>query len=104
MLFLNKTQGTENIGVIQNKLKRKESLTDSAFLLTITVSLFIAIYALSIVFLGDKGFSKIQMFFNLFNENAALIVIACGLTIVMITGSIDISVGELLPHLFVRPV
>ncbi|NLK99486.1 MAG: sugar ABC transporter permease YjfF [Clostridiales bacterium] len=74
-------------------LKRKESPTDTAFLLTITISLFIVIYILSIIFLGDKGFSKIQMFFNLFNENAALIVIACGLSIVMITGSIDISVG-----------
>ncbi len=73
--------------------KRKESPTDTAFLLTITISLFIVIYLLSIIFLGDKGFSKIQMFFNLFNENAALIVIACGLSIVMITGSIDISVG-----------
>jgi len=84
MLFLNKTQ---------DKLKRKEPLTDTAFLLTITVTLFIVIYALSVVFMGDKGFSKIQMFFNLLNENAALIVIACGLSIVMITGSIDISVG-----------
>lgn len=93
MLFLNKAQRTDSVEVIQNKFKRKESLTDTAFLLTITVSLFIVIYALSIVFLGDKGFSKIQMFFNLFNENAALIVIACGLSVVMITGSIDISVG-----------
>ena len=55
--------------------------------------MFIVIYALSIIFLGDKGFNKIQMFFNLLNENAALIVIACGLSVVMITGSIDISVG-----------
>lgn len=73
--------------------KRKESPTDTAFLLAITISLFIAFYLLSIIFLGDKGFNKIQMFFNLLNENAALIVIACGLSIVMITGSIDISVG-----------
>jgi simple sugar transport system permease protein len=79
-----------NMGVLT---KRREPLTDTAFLLTITIALFVTIYALSIVFLGDKGFNKIQMFFNLFNENAALIVIACGLTIVMITGSIDISVG-----------
>lgn len=93
MLFPNKTQGTDSTGMLQNKLKRKEALADTAFLLTITISLFIAIYILSIVFLGDKGFNKIQMFFNLFNENAALIVIACGLSIVMITGSIDISVG-----------
>lgn len=94
MLFLNKTQDTDNITVIQKKLSRKESLTDTAFLLTITISLFIAIYVLSIAFLGDKGFNKVQMFFNLFNENAALIVIACGLSVVMITGSIDISVGS----------
>lgn len=73
--------------------KRKESPTDTAFLLAITISMFVAIYVLAIIFLGDKGFSKIQMFFNLLNENAALIVIACGLSVVMITGSIDISVG-----------
>ncbi len=74
-------------------LKKKQTFTDTTFLLTITISLFFIIYLLSIVFLGDKGFGKIQMFFNLFNENAALIVIACGLSVVMITGSIDISVG-----------
>lgn len=93
MLNLNKTGGTDGVAGFQNKLKRREPLTDTAFLLTITISLFIVIYVLSIIFLGDKGFDKIQMFFNLFNENAALIVIACGLSIVMITGSIDISVG-----------
>jgi len=76
-----------------NSFKRRQPLSDSTFLLTITVCMFILIYALSIIFLGDQGFNKIQMFFNLFNENAALIVIACGLTIVMVTGSIDISVG-----------
>ena len=34
------------------------------------------------------------MFLNLFVSNAGLLVIACGLTIVMITGGIDISVGS----------
>lgn len=93
MSFQRKTKDSQGIGMIQNNQKYRESFTDTTFLLTITISLFIVIYALSIVFLGDKGFNKIQMFFNLFNENAALIVIACGLSIVMITGSIDISVG-----------
>ena len=93
MSFLNHGQESNKIEVMQKKLRREESLTDTTFLLTITITLFIAIYALAIIFLGDKGFSKIQMLFNLFNENAALIVIACGLSIVMITGSIDISVG-----------
>lgn len=72
---------------------KKLQSNDSTFLLSITISLFVSIYVMAILFLGDKGFSKIQMFFNLFNENAALIVIACGLSVVMITGSIDISVG-----------
>ena len=42
------------MGILRNKLKRREALTDTAFLLTITVSLFLVIYALSIVFLGYK--------------------------------------------------
>ena len=42
----------------------------------------------------DNGFAKPQMFLNLFINNAGLIVIACGLTLVMITGGIDISVGS----------
>ena len=44
--------------------------------------------------LADKGFAKPQMFLNLFVSNAGLLVISCGLTIVMITGGIDISVGS----------
>ena len=82
-------------------LKRKQAPSDTAFLLTITISMFVVIYILSIMFLGDKGFNKIQMLFNLFNENAALIVIACGLTVVMITGSIDISVGSYCSYLYI---
>lgn len=93
MLNSNGVGGNNNGGFVKYKWKRKEPLTDTVFLLIITISLFVVIYAFSIIFLGDKGFSKIQMLFNLFNENAALIVIACGLSVVMITGSIDISVG-----------
>lgn len=39
------------------------------------------------------GFLKPQTFFNILNANAALLIASCGLSIVMITGSIDISVG-----------
>ncbi len=39
------------------------------------------------------GFLKPQTFFNILNANGALIITACGLSLVMITGSIDISVG-----------
>lgn len=93
MLNLKPIQNGNESSVTFNKLRIREPLNDASFLLTITISLFILIYVMAIVFLSDKGFGNIQMFFNLFNENAALIVIACGLSIVMITGSIDISVG-----------
>ena len=36
---------------------------------------------------------KPQTFFNILNANAALIILSCGMSLVMITGGIDISVG-----------
>lgn len=65
-----------------------------AFLLMITILLFVAMYSIGMVVFANKGFAKPQMFMNLFISNAGLIVIGCGLTIVMITGGIDISVGS----------
>ena len=50
-------------------------------------------YVCAIIFLG-KGFTKPQAFFNILNENASLIVLSCGMSLVMITGGIDISVGQ----------
>ena len=49
-------------------------------------------YAFAMIFLG-KGFLKPQTFCNILNENAALIILSCGMSLVMITGGIDISVG-----------
>ncbi len=74
--------------------KKKLSLNGNSFLLLITVGLFLAMYAAGMVIFADKGFAKPQMFFNLFITNAGLLVISMGLTIVMISGGIDISVGS----------
>ena len=49
-------------------------------------------YIGAIVFQG-KGFLKPQTFLNILNANAALIIVSCGMSLVMITGGIDISVG-----------
>jgi simple sugar transport system permease protein len=70
----------------------KKRLTDSNLLLIITVAVFILMYACAVTMLGG-GFTKPQTFLNIFNENAALIIISCGMSLVMITGGIDISVG-----------
>ncbi len=73
-------------------LNRLRNMTDTNLLLTITIVMFFLMYIGAIVFQG-KGFLKPQTFFNILNANAALIILSVGLSIVMISGSIDISVG-----------
>ena len=75
------------------KVKSKK-LSSSKFLLLSTIMLFVVMYAGGLIIFNDKGFAKPQMFLNLFVSNAGLLVIGCGMTIVMITGGIDISVGS----------
>lgn len=73
-------------------MKTRRKLTDSNLLLIITVAVFFVMYFGAVLFLGG-GFTKPQSFCNILNENAALIIISCGMSLVMITGGIDISVG-----------
>jgi len=72
--------------------KRRELLTDSNLLFIIAVCIFVFLYIFSMVFFGG-GFLTYQHFFDLLNSNAALIILSCGLSIVMVGGGIDISVG-----------
>ena len=66
--------------------------SDTNLLLTITIVVFFLMYIGAIVFQG-QGFLKPQTFFNILNSNAALIITSVGMSIVMICGGIDISVG-----------
>ena len=72
--------------------KKIKNLSDTNLLLTITIVVFLLMYIGAVAFLGE-GFLKPQTFLNILNSNAALIITACGMSIVMITGGIDISVG-----------
>lgn len=78
--------GAVNVG------KRREPLTDTQLLLTITICIFFGMYLLAMAIWGG-GFLRAQQLFDMFNNNASLIIVSCGLTIVMIAGGIDISVG-----------
>lgn len=62
--------------------------------LLITISLFILLYLFGI--LKYPGFGNPQVFFNLFIDNAFLIITAVGITFVIITGGIDISIGGII--------
>ncbi len=75
------------------RLKERVAVSDTNLLLTITVVVFFVMYIAAVVLLGG-GFTKPQSFLNILNNNASLIVLACGMSLVMITGGIDISVGQ----------
>lgn len=72
----------------------KEKFGAHTFLLFITIFLFILMYITGIIVFQDKNFGKLQVFLNLFISNGGLIVAAVGMTMVLITGGIDISVGS----------
>ena len=77
----------------KNDTPLREPLTDTNLLLLITVGIFVVMYVAAMVIWG-QGFLNFQSFIDLFtNQNAVLIIVACGLTVVMIGGGIDISVG-----------
>ena len=82
-----------NTSTGKSTLKNKVALTDTNLLLFITIGVFIVMYVCAIIFLG-RGFTKPQAFFNILNENASLIVLSCCMSVVMISGGIDISVGQ----------
>ena len=64
------------------------------FLVLITLFLFIAIYVVGVFVYRNKNFGSLNSFFDMLNSNPGLIVIAAGMTMVMISGGIDISVGS----------
>ena len=75
---------------------KKESIfkrvSDTNLLLSITIVVFVLMYIGAALILGG-AFTKPQAFFNILNANAALIITSCGMSLVMITGGIDISIG-----------
>ena len=73
-------------------VRRREPMSDTQLLLTITICIFFGLYILAMAVWGG-GFLRAQQVFDMLNNNAALIIVACSLTIVMICGGIDISVG-----------
>ena len=63
------------------KKENRQPLSNTTLLLTITIFTFVGMYLLAMLIWGG-GFLNPQQFLDLFNNNAYLIVTACGLTIV----------------------
>lgn len=76
-----------------NYMIKRKSLSNTGVLLLITISLFVLLYLISSIAFVGSNFAKYSVFFNLINNKAYLLVLALGLTLVLISGGIDISVG-----------
>lgn len=72
--------------------KHSDSLTNSNLLFLIATGIFVIMYGFAIL-RYPGSFLQFQTFFDLFNLNAPLIILTMGMSIVMIGGGIDISVG-----------
>ena len=76
-----------------NTITKRERVSDSNLLLTIAAVIFGLMYGFGILSYPNN-FLQPQTFFDLFNLNAPLIIVTLGVSIVMVGGGIDISVGQ----------
>lgn len=78
----------------------KQLRMDRKFLpLAITISLFILLYLYGIY--QYRGFDRPQVFFNLLIDNAFLLITSIGMTFVILSGGIDLSVGAIIAFITV---
>ncbi len=75
-------------------MKRSWSIARKFWPLLITVSLFVLLYIYGII--QYRGFSSPQVFFNLLVDNAFLMITSIGMTFVILSGGIDLSVGAVI--------
>jgi len=74
-------------------LKPKETISNSNLLFYIAAGIFLLMYGFAIISY-PASFLQFQTFFDLFSLNAAFIIVTLGMSIVMIGGGIDISLGS----------
>lgn len=77
-------------------MKSLKKINGNTLLLLITIALFIVMYIAGCAVYSQKGFAHLQTFLNILINNSGLLCVTCGMTCVMLTGGIDISVGSLI--------
>ena len=72
----------------------RRSLTNPKYLMVFAaIGIFLLTYLAGASAYGDKGFTSLRTFLLLFVDNAYIGICAVGMTMVLITGGIDLSVG-----------
>lgn len=70
-------------------------INENNIIIVATLLLIVVLYGYGSI--SFTGFFSMQVFLNLFIDNAYLIIVATGMAFVIITGGIDLSVASLLP-------
>lgn len=73
-------------------MKRKMKCNQSTITILATIILFVLLYSFGLV--RYPAFAKPQIFLNLLIDNAYLIILATGLSFVIISGGIDLSIAS----------
>ncbi|MVU82397.1 sugar ABC transporter permease YjfF [Nocardia sp. ET3-3] len=81
---------TRPLPALKNLVSRGERYTP----VLVTAALFVIMYGIGVARYPAFGYP--QVFVNLFIDNAFLLVLAVGMTFVILTGGIDLSVGAVL--------
>jgi len=76
------------------KARKAERLSTSNLLFLVTATIFLAMCAVMLIAFPNE-YMKAQSFLDLLNLNSPLIILSCGMSVVMIGGGIDISIGNL---------
>ena len=84
--------------MLKKQTMKKQSLLSKAanpkyIMVYATIGIFLIIYLFGAVAYGSKGFTTLRTFVNMFIDNAYYGISAVGMTMVLITGGIDLSVG-----------
>lgn len=75
-------------------MKLRNNINPKNISLFVTIGLFILMFGSGSIFF--YGFLSMQNFLNLFIDNSYLLILAAGMTFVIISGGIDLSVGSVL--------
>lgn len=83
----------------ENNRVKKQSLisrvTNPKYIMVYaTVAIFLIIYTFGAIAYGNKGFTTLRTFVNMFIDNSYYGISAVGMTMVLITGGIDLSVAS----------
>jgi simple sugar transport system permease protein len=82
------------LSAVESTPRTRRRLDPKNLPLAVTIALFVAMFAGGS--LAYTGFFSAQVLLNLLVDNAFLLIVAVGLTFVILTGGIDLSVGSVI--------